>query len=209
MSNCEDPCWLALSPARRAALLDKHRYSETRYHDWWNGVHEQFNESCLEVGIRVDRIQFSGFSCQGDGASFEGQVEDWPKFLALLGKPELAKLADEERWQFSSMSRGHYSHSGCMSFTAELGIPDNPYDAEDDLLRHATWAIANPVTEAVIKQLETGFSAQFRELADKLYKNLETEHDWLTDDEQVIERILDDEDAMSDSEDVEDLEEPA
>lgn len=91
MTALEDPRWLALSKERRDALLEKHRNTNIKHVEWWDGVYEQFVESCTEKGIRVDThdvqtvggktiakpsVYFSGFWSQGDGACFEGRVDD-------------------------------------------------------------------------------------------------------------------------------------
>jgi hypothetical protein len=51
--------------------------------DWL--VEAEQDELEAEFGLANVEISFSGFSSQGDGASFVGQVEDIPKFIRAIG----------------------------------------------------------------------------------------------------------------------------
>lgn len=206
MTALEDPRWLALSKERRDALLEKHRNTNVEHVEWWDGVYEQFVESCTEKGIYVDThdvrtvggktiakhsIYFSGFWSQGDGACFEGWVDDWAKFLVAAGHPELVDLYEKFtvplslRWTHS----GYYYHSSCTSFSSELWAA-NPYGPDDDVLQHAAWSTVMK-DGAIFDKQENGFIEFVRGLMDQLYEDLEEEHDYLTSDEVVVEYILD------------------
>lgn len=197
----EDPRWLALSKERRGELLEKYRNVNVE-HDWWDSLIEDFAEQLAEVGITVSthevelmngktrqdpNIYFSGFWSQGDGACFEGYVSDWPKFLATLGKGDWAFWARECNWTASSVClRGNN-----MYVNSELEAPENPHDEEEDPLRFHAWNIAYlPPSEADLAALESEIEDEFNRLASGLYNDLEVEHDYLTDDEQVVDWIL-------------------
>lgn len=205
MTSLEDPRWLALSTERRDALLEKHRNTNVEYVEWYDSVYEMFVEDCEERGIVVDThdvktmggktvtkpsIYFSGFWSQGDGACFDGHVSDWPKFLASCGRADLVPLYEKlsHSLVLNWCHSGHYYHSGCTSFTSDLYV-GNPY-ADDDVLQHATW---DAITESgdIFDALEDDFIKYVRGLMDGLYTTLEEEHDYLTDDERVVEYILD------------------
>lgn len=197
----EDPRWLALSKERRDDLLEKYRNVNVEY-DWWDSLFEYFAEQLTEIGITVSthevklmngktrqdpNIYFSGFCSQGDGAYFEGYVSDWPKFLATLGKEDWAFWARECRWTASST----HSYGNNMSINNELEAPENPHDEEEDPLRFHAWNIAYlPPSEADLAALESEIEDEFNRLASGLYNDLEVEHDYLTDDEQVVDWIL-------------------
>lgn len=197
----EDPRWLALREERRDKLLEEYRNVNVEY-DWWGCLIEDFAEQLTEVGITADthevklmngktrqdpNIYFSGFWSQGDGACFEGHVSDWPKFLAAIGKEDWVSWAYECNWTASSTcSRGNN-----MSVNSELDAPENPHDEEEDPLRFHAWNIVNlPPSEADLAALETEIKSKFEELADKLYNDLEAEHDYQTADEQVVDWVL-------------------
>lgn len=197
----EDPRWLALSKERRGELLEKYRNVNVE-HDWWDSLIENFAEQLAEVGITVSThevklmngktrqdpsIYFSGFWSQGDGACFEGHVSDWPKFLATLGKEDWAFWARECDWTVSSA----HLHGNNMSVNSELEAPENPHDEEEESLRFHAWNIVNlPPSEADLAALESEIKGKFDDLASGLYNDLETEYDYLTDDEQVVDWIL-------------------
>lgn len=160
-------------------------------YDWWEFVYEQVDTAAKHLGIDIDRkdkhtpaIYFSGFWSQGDGACFEGSYrykKGWRSALLHEFGPgdmlnELLSigqaLQEVQSKQFYKLEatcrqRGHYQHSGCMQVMASHA--DSMYreigDAEDEL-RDA-----------------------LRAFADWIYDSLESEHDWLTADEEVDESI--------------------
>lgn len=188
--------WDQLDKSSQQKLIDKYRDIDTD-HGWWEYVYEQFKEKCNELGIEVDKIYFSGFWSQGDGACFEGSVRDWEKFLTGMGKPELYEVTKKLEASDSSMDihpmmswthSGHYYHEYCVTFDSDLYI-ENPYDANDDPLRHTAWGAVHgdggplyPHEDAMIDHI--------RGLMRNLYKQLECEYDDLSSDEQVIAYIV-------------------
>ena len=50
-------------------------YIEGMDYDWWDSVYEMAIEDGKEKGFYIDKIYFSGFYSQGDGASWIGQVD--------------------------------------------------------------------------------------------------------------------------------------
>lgn len=198
----EDPRWLVLSKERRSKLLEEYRNVNVEY-DWWDGLFEGFVEQLTEIGITVDThevklmsgktrqdlsIYFSGFWSQGDGACFEGHVSDWPKFLAALDKEDWVFWAYECDWTASSSK----AYGNNMSVNSALEAPENPHDEEEDPLRFHAWNVINlPPSEADLAALETKIENKFEELASKLYNDLEAEYDYQTDDEQIVDWVLD------------------
>lgn len=206
MTALEDPRWLALSEERRDALLEKHRNTNVEHVEWWDSTYEMFVEDCAEKGIEIDTctiktvggkqaqrhsIYFSGFWSQGDGACFDGHVNDWPKFLVACGRADLVPMYEKLDCSLvlSWCHSGHYYHSGCTSFTSDMWL-ENPHDEEDDPFQHAAW---DHVYESglLFDRLEDDFIKYVRGLMDDLYTALEEEHDHLTSDETVAEYILD------------------
>ena len=210
MTALEDPRWLALSPARRKALLEKHRNTTVDNIDWWDGVYEGLVEDCKAQGICTFRtaIYFSGFWSQGDGACFAGHVQDWPKFLTAFGRPELAALYqkfDEHLTLSWTQDDGRYCHENCTSFSSDLYI-SNPYDEETEPLQHDAWPMAYK-NGAIFEDLEEDFIEFVRGRMRDLYHDLEEEYDYLTSDEAVVEYLLEysDELLVEETEDVAEL----
>jgi len=52
-------------------------------HDWWNCTYEDVIECGKLLGIEIEsqNLTFSGFSCQGDGASFIGRYSSIPDIV--------------------------------------------------------------------------------------------------------------------------------
>jgi hypothetical protein len=91
----------ALTKRQQDEILDKHRHYNTEHLDWWDGVYDCFKTDMADIGIDVDRMYFSGFYSQGDGACFEGSVDDWPKFLESLGHTSPALIFQERHWDYN------------------------------------------------------------------------------------------------------------
>ena len=189
----------ALPARQRDEILDKHRYFNTDHLDWWESTYENFTAEMDAIGIEVDTMYFSGFSSQGDGACFEGRVQDWPKFLNSVGYtcPALIALADNV-WTLSVKHSGRYHHENCTLFTYDAVSPDDyseserdeflfgnsPYDT--DIQNAAFWAILKGYD---FTKLEEEFRAAFKSHMRTLYNNLRLEFAYLTSDEAVLEAM--------------------
>lgn len=163
-------------------------YREGALHDdWYDCTFEDAKRCGALLGIDIERIYFSGFCSQGDGACFEGEYQyrkGWRRALRdEVGGDDLRELEDiGERLQetqrrafyqitATTRQRGHYMHSGCMAVSVEATTP-----AGDDICEGFI-DIEEDVTDAL------------RLFADWIYTSLEREHDYLTSDESVDEMI--------------------
>ena len=167
------------------------------YDDWHECVFEDFETICTILGVRLKtrsvrlygggtrqkpRIWFSGFSSQGDGASFEGSygfAKGATKAIRAHAPQdsELHRIADAlqaiQRRNFYQLcadanQRGRYCHEYSMSITVERESPNNQdmtVDAEDTLIE------------------------LFRDLARWLYRQLEREYEYQTSDAVIDEAI--------------------
>jgi hypothetical protein len=176
------------------------------HHDWWDSVYDDFHRICEILGIELDKDEpsFSGFWSQGDGASFTGRYRacglsfDTPSgYVATYDlapakireyapqDEELHHIADElcllariYHPTYAKVGRpygSNYVHSNTMYVT------EWEYYDEDIGFEGVDTAIAHHIEETLI--------AQFRALADWLYKTLEREYDYLTSDEAVVETL--------------------
>ncbi len=189
--------FLALPSPVRDAILDKHRDTNTDFHDWWGCVYDGFKTKMEDIGIEVDRMYFSGFWSQGDGACFEGSVYNWPKFLESLGY-DCAALIDhaDQNFRFFVEHSGHYYHENCTRFSVDLPLPENVED-RDFAVNYLTWE-ADSIQEAASMALLNQYSADsferefieaFRDHMRDLYKLLEEEYNHLTSDEAVLDSL--------------------
>jgi hypothetical protein len=174
-------------------------------HEWWDYIFENAKIDGDKLGFEVENIEFSGFSSQGDGASWTGRI-DMPKFVEVHMEPDsawygedviLLALWSEGGWidRFISMANHNYRyyHSGGMSIS---DYPSNALslDPDDDaVLGHGALAGAS------IYQLTESFDyeqritewcdealKQARSFADDIYKKLEAAYDDLTSEESLI-----------------------
>ena len=179
--------------SQRTALLEKYRYINVEHNNWWDCVESDFIEDMKAVGIYVDRIYFSGFWSQGDGACFVGSLDNALTYLNhhhVDQFPMLRKLVEMggSVWA-TSEHRGRYYHSSSVSINAEC---------------EAFWQCANPkseLQEAVIQRwdgmvdkeivdFEAALAEQWRTYMNDLYTKLEEEHDYLTSDDGVWDTLV-------------------
>lgn len=181
----------------KTELIEKYRDINVDYDDWSDYVQEEFKADMKLIGIDVDRIYYSGFWSQGDGACFEGSVDSWPLVLKALGYDDntaLVALADDN-WSFGCKHSGRYWHEHSVSYDDDMPNPDGETDEwfldnycpYDDVLRCQAWLeLLRPVDYAEIKRhLKTLFEGKMLDL----YHDLEKEYDYLTSDEAVWDAI--------------------
>lgn len=184
-------------PARvRDEILDKHRNWNVDHIEWWDTVYEDFKHDMDAIGIEVERMYFSGFWSQGDGACFEGRVFSWEDFLKSMGyqDPALTALA-ENSWVFGVAHKGHYYHENCTSFSYDMASPSDYYYSElDEFVEHHSpykTEIQNAAFLTILQgydydSLYTEFEEAFKRHMRALYNRLEAEYDHLTSDESVL-----------------------
>ena len=173
-----------LSDSAKEKARDWYRQGAFDY-EWWDSIYELAKTAGGMLGIDIDRIYFSGFWSQGDGACFEGSYsyrKGWRKALAsefggdLLA--ELTKLGEQLQkaqsrvfytGSASTRQSGHYQHSGCMSVSVDC---DEKYG------------------QVTFSELEDELTDVLRWFADWIYGQLENEYEWLNSDEQVDESVI-------------------
>lgn len=146
-------------------------------------------------------IHWSGFSSQGDGASFSGDYsfrkdacekirEHAPEDKTLHAIADgLFALQAKHMWLLEGnivCQSSHYSHSGTMlvdmeRLVDETGILPNHDDPDRDL-NEEYWKHWN-ADEAALQQL-------MRDFADWIYAQLRAEYEWRMTDENVDENIV-------------------
>lgn len=162
-------------------------YRECIYQDSYDYEHVYDDAKTIGalMGISIAKIYFSGFASQGDGACFEGSytykkgsvkaVKEYaPKDekihriaqeLAAIQKRNFYKL------EASVVQRGHYMHSGCTSIDV--------YHSED---RYRD-----------IGEAEEEVKEALRDFMNWIYRQLESNYDYLMSNESVDENIRDNE----------------
>ena len=173
-------------------------YRDQGLHDeWYDFVYEDFETICKLLGVTLatapvrlygggtrdkPQVWFSGFSCQGDGASFAGRYSHAKGAARAIrahapNDEELHRIADELQavqrrnfFQLHSTVRqsGRYCHEYTMAIAVERDSPtwQPPTDDAEDI-----------VTEAM------------RDLARWLYRQLRSEYEHQTADHAVDEIV--------------------
>lgn len=166
-------------------------------YEWWDGVYESAVEAGEALGVTFDckrgkngrgevmdtspKIWFSGFSSQGDGASWEGRYEykkgaaaaikkQWPEDAELQHiAADLQELQRKNFYRLSATVSKSYrgEHSGTMDVTTFRRGEDGGERNEE------------------LTQL-------LRDFADWIYRMLEKESEYLQSEEQFVESVADD-----------------
>ena len=145
--------------------------------DWADHTIENFKKNLTEQGFDVDKVSYSGFCSQGDGASFTGRIKDFKKFCMKTGfefpkdNEKFMAIAAED-WDLSiERDEWHYYHS----YTVTPHVRD--YHLNTDY------------TKAAIA-LEKFMGDWQVEQSNQLYKELEDYYFQLTSNEEVREAII-------------------
>ena len=187
----------------------RNRYIESLDYEWWDCVYEDAKEDGKELGFYIDKIYFSGFWSQGDGASWQGQV-DVSQWLRTHTKDSIGITAWIElinnNWADKhikvSTSSNHYSHSGTMSFShweihfylderpdrlpigGDSILKDLPIDMAMKLIMsdpNTPYKSEDDIAEAITQSA--------REYADEIYNKLRKEYEWLCSDVVMLEHF--------------------
>lgn len=172
--------FVELSEEAQENALDANRDWNTYGAEWWDGVYDDAKEIGKILGITIEKIYFSGFCSQGDGACFEGEygyAKGARKAIREYAPKdeELHSIADTlqeiQRPCFYGLYAyvthvSHYQHSGCTA----IDVREDEYGFED---------------------LPSGDLAQcLREFMDWIYQALERECEYLESDEVVKESLI-------------------
>lgn len=183
MSACPNELYTfeELSESAKENAREWYRQNYPEY-EWWDSVFDMAKEAGECLGIDIDRIFFSGFWSQGDGACFEGtysyrkgwrgelkkrfggdllrEIEEIGNALQVVQSPAFYKLS-------ASVSQsGLRMHSGCTYIQVDH---EDRYATDDE---------------------EDGIKDGLRYFMDWIYYKLEDEYEWLMSDEQIDEEII-------------------
>lgn len=169
----------------REAALEKLRDINVDYPDWHEFVIDDAKRMAALMGIDIDDIYYSGFWSQGDGACFTGSYS-YAKGCAKKIRREAPKdetlhdIADRlqgiQRRNFYRLTAtvthsGRYSHEHCT---------------EVRVYRETEHSLVGDVDA----ETDEALTDILRDYMRWIYSSLESEHEWLTGDEAVIDTIL-------------------
>ena len=148
--------------------------------EWWDCTYEDAKTIAAIMGIEIDKINFTGFWCQGDGAQFTGsysyakgsikKVKEFAPVDEILHGIVKDLTAFQKRFFYTVTatieSSGSYSHEYCTRIQVEDQHGELKSEDDEEL------------------------SAILRRYMKWIYRQLETEYDYQNADEQVDENIL-------------------
>lgn len=156
--------------AKRNAI-ERLRDINVDHPDWHENVLYLARQDLAAAGFDGAEILYSGFWCQGDGASFTARVDigAWITAKGLAEKyGQLYEESDQARVRITR--EGHYYHEYTMDVAAEFG--EGSVEADRQL---------SDLKDAILEDA--------RERARNIYRRLEGEYEFQTSDEQVAEAI--------------------
>jgi hypothetical protein len=204
--------------------------AQAKARDWYrdgNPANEFFHESVYEdaitcfkyIGYTIDKIYYSGFSCQGDGACFEGS---WRASDVQPGKLKehapldeelhrIAEAVEKMAKEFPNSSlrvkhRGHYYHEYCTELDFDIQFPEPDlsdsgpyaYDIAEDAeaaegrgmeVCELRQERAEQDQNSKIEDVEKELTELSRDCMKWIYRQLEKEYEYQNSDECVIELI--------------------
>lgn len=159
------------------------------YDEWYDCTFDYAKEVGAVLGIDIDKIYFSGFWSQSDGASFESSYRYKPGWRKALRKhaggddlKELERIGVELQraqrfasYQITASTRQHGHYMGGMVVDVELGDP--PGGDGWPTLEGCPHLWEEPVKDAL------------NDFAHWVYRTLEKEYKYLDSDEHVDEML--------------------
>jgi hypothetical protein len=163
-----------LTGSAREKALQYLREGATDY-DWFDFVYEDVKTIASIMGIEIDNIYFKGFCSQGDGACFDGRYKYKKGALKEIKKyaPDTTlhnlcqRLQDLQKPYFYEITANTSCNDRYMRTEGDYDINGRFFDIPDVVI--------------------DGMDQIFSEFADWIYTQLETEYDYITSDESLLE----------------------
>jgi hypothetical protein len=184
-----------LSSEAQERARENYRHS-TREDEWWDCDYDHWKEKLAELGFADADIKFSGFSSQGDGASFTATITREFKM------PEKLLASIEEQTHVAD---------AILRFNGKHGEPDLSWSINGKVNRHTSSRhvhqntiyaelefkhgneipadLAQAIADWVTRE-EKAINAEARELSTDIYRTLESTWDSINSDEEVERNII-------------------
>ena len=174
--------------------------------DWEEQTIDDMKEAGRILGIEIDKIYYSGFWSQGDGACFQGHYQYCTNWLQQLTEQygeckfrdslqaigqNLHNLQAEYGYCISASVRhgGYYYHKGCTVFDVTTDIVQHceHFGLSDD---QATYDASETKLNNAFPDIESGIKEFLRDFMDLIYKQLEQAYEYNQSDSCVDENII-------------------
>ena len=187
--------FMELSDSAKEKALQKYALPDA---NWWDCTYENYktDQDLIAQGFVIDKINFSGFCSQGDGACWQGKVYIPEYVTHFYTEPEEQVLREALRalvfngdmWgEVVIKADGRYSHE----YTMQSVEPDI-YTATSDERISANYAglFAGAQVDTLLELVEPHLTAlsdhvlkEARNIARRIYKDLESEYDGYFEEE--------------------------
>ena len=179
-----------LSEEVQEKVIEK-KYDINLHHDWWGSIYEMNMQD--ETGFDIDKIYFSGFASQGDGAMFEGSPnedilnfitpgrvfyyrneayqKDWSKVIKLIKNGHINIYG-------SFTHKGHYYHSKSYSDNLDTEMTNNDWYGKN-------YSNIEDILEDILEEIRE----YYEDVCNKIYHSLEQEHEYYSSREAIEETI--------------------
>jgi hypothetical protein len=180
-----------LSDTQKAKLIEKYRDINVDWNDWHESEVEGFKEDMKAIGINVDRVYFSGFWSQGDGACFEGSAE-FPKFMDNFSAdkyPMIRKALEHGGYaKFSTRHSGHYYHENCIEYSCEVEYLYQLLDTSNEFKAQVV-DVYDKQLDKEVAEFEYEALEFFKDKMREVYRRLQEQYEYYVSDEAVWETI--------------------
>ncbi|MES2727569.1 MAG: antitoxin of toxin-antitoxin stability system [Bacteroidota bacterium] len=167
--------------AQRKVIEDN--YDINTDYEWYDCVYEDAKEIGKIIGLDIDKIYFSGFSSQGDGACFKGSysyqkecVKKIKEYAPIDEKlhsiaERLYNIQKENFYKISATIKqsGHYYHEYCTAI--------NVYKDGDFMYFDGADKVEEEITDCL------------RDFMRWIYKTLDAEYEYLTSEDAIRETL--------------------
>lgn len=175
-----------LSKDVQEKLIERNRDIYTDF-DWYSVIYDNFSQNVEQdygIEINIENIKFTGFYSQGDGASFT--VDNIPaetllKLFKITVPHGLKNLFCESVNFLIERTTHRYCHKNTVAAT---------YKNNSNYNYPKIYNLFDKLAEKII----VGLERLKNKLCETLYRDLESEYDFLTNDNVIREWLLDQDD---------------
>lgn len=199
-----------LTPDAREKAIRDHRYCNVDY-EWWEFICSEYDARLRALGFADIDIKFSGFSSQGDGASFTFRahfvdlLDTWRKMQhenisngATLD-PIKPLPFDMEQYAvlheayinthiYTRRNTHHYVHHNTVDI--DYSFTPDADDANEAAPKADGTQWTDDELHALMERFIDDLEAWRVDECDDIYKELDAEFDYLTSDDIVTETLL-------------------
>lgn len=174
-----------LSESAQEKAIEKLADINTDY-DWWESTYEDFKELCKTLSIDVDlkNTFFNGFYSQGSGSSFTADI-DVCECLKAIKNEKWKEYAPKENLSFYKVTDNMLRL--CHLCTCDIQ-PTNRESSVRINFDSDTYGTHTNI-DSVITEIEDFFEDVANTLNNWLFSQLQTEYEYQTSKEAIIETI--------------------